>query len=128
MIVPTPAEQTRRNEVIEAVLEATRSAKTIKLPPFDPDRSVGADVAYQTIGIEPNAYGGTVGPYRYQFEGEEDLLHLIVSRNDLGPLVPEEGQEVCGFLLPEVSKALIWFKPGNVTQHFYLGHDDLLQN
>jgi hypothetical protein len=128
MIVPTPAEQSRRNEVIEAVLEATRSAKTIKLPPYDPDHSVGADVAYQTIGIEPNPFGGTVGPFRYQFEGEEDLLHLIVSRSDLKALSPEEGQEVCGYLLPDVSKALVWFKPGEVTQHFYVGHDDLLKS
>jgi hypothetical protein len=25
-----------------------------------------------------------------------------------------------------VPSALIWLKPGRLTQHFYVGHDDLL--
>lgn len=120
--------QARRNEVILAIIEATDASQTIKLPPFDPDRSVAADgIAGSTVGIEPNPYGGVLGDFRYQFEGEEDLLHLIITRRNGGELSIEEGQWVADFLLSGVPKALIWFKHGTITQHFYLGHDDLVR-
>ncbi|MBI1755715.1 MAG: hypothetical protein HYR64_01235 [Fimbriimonas ginsengisoli] len=87
-----------------------------------------AEVAPQLAGLEPNAFGGLVGPYRYQFEGEDDLLHLIVVRRDLGALEPEEGQSVAAFLLEGVPQSLIWLKPARLSQHFYLGHDVLLES
>ncbi|MBL8087566.1 MAG: hypothetical protein JNM85_05785 [Chthonomonas sp.] len=124
----TPDESQRIQSVMDNVRTATLDGATIKLPPYDPDRSVPGDFAGQTIGIEPNPFGGTLGAYRYQFEGEEDLLHLIVTRLDFAPLTPEEGQAVCGMLMPEVSTALIWFKPGQRSQHFYLGHDELVRS
>ena len=126
LMQPSSFEIETRELVLARILDAIRSGTTIKLPVFDPDYSVAGQVAFQTIGVEPNPYGGTLGPLRYQFEGEEDLLHLIVSRLDLGPISIEEGQLVCQWLFPEVPVALIWFKPGTVTQHFYLGHDILL--
>lgn len=66
--------------------------------------------------------------YRYQFEGEEDLLHLIVTRIDSGKITPAEGQQVVSFLLPNLPTALLWLKPGEYTQHFYCGHDELLRS
>lgn len=123
---PTPEEVARRGEVLARVVEATRANATIKLPPYDPAFSVPSSIALASVGIEPNPFGGTIRAYRYQFEGEEDLLHLFVCRRDGGTLSVREGQEVADFLLAPVPKALIWLRPGDVTQHFYLGHDDLL--
>jgi hypothetical protein len=123
---PSPEEQARRDQVFASILDAVRRDERIKLPPFDASLSEPGVTALHSVGIEPNAFGGTVGEYRYQFEGEEDLLHLIVTRRDGGLLRPEEGQQVTTFLLPEVSPAVIWLKPGTVTQHFYVGHDELL--
>jgi hypothetical protein len=125
---PTDEQMQVRANVIRHILTATRENLTIKLPDFDASMSIRSDVAFQTIGVEPNNFGGTIGDYRYQFEGEEDLLHLIVSRIDFGEIDPSEGQAVCEWLLPWVPVALMWFKPGKVTQHFYVGHDELLKN
>ena len=125
---PNDEESQVRERVIASILAATIDNVTIKLPAFDPNSSVRAEVALQTIGVEPNDYGGSVGDYRYQFEGEEDLLHRIISRQDFAEISPAEGQAVCEWLLPWVPVALMWFKPGRVTQHFYVGHDELLKN
>jgi hypothetical protein len=119
------ADRLRRDEVLARIAECVRTNQTIKLPPFDPSRSLeGASFALQAI--EPNDFSGTLGAYRYQFEGEEDLLHLIVLRSDGSPLTAEEGQTVAGFLLEGLPSALIWLKPGTLSQHFYFGHDELL--
>jgi hypothetical protein len=128
-INPTLAEIRQRDEVLTSILGAIEEGVTIRLPPFDPELSQASPgFALQSVGIEPNAYGGTVGPFRYQFEGEEDLLHLIVTRLDGAVLSPEEGQGVARFLLPNVEPGLVWLKPGTVTQHFYVGHDDLVED
>lgn len=125
----TAAEEHRRLEVLAEVLDSIRQDRQIKLPRFDPKSSLSApETALQSVGIEPNAFGGTAGEYRYQFEGEEDLLHLIITRCDAGALTPEQAQNVAAWLLPGVPPALIWLKPGKFTQHFYLGHDDLSAN
>ena len=128
MVPPTPTEEKRRSEVQSAVLSAVRENRMIKLPDFDPLISKPGVSAFVSVGIEPNDLGGTVGDYRYQLEGEEDLLHLIVTRLDQKPLSPEEGQTVAGYLFRGVSPALIWLRPGELSQHFYLGHDELLTN
>ena len=105
---------------------AIRNDVTIKLPNFDKNLSKSSpENALLTVGLEPNLFGGTVGPYRYQFEGEEDLLHLIVTRIDIGEISVEEAQDVAEFLLSPVAPALIWLKPGERSQHFYVGHDEL---
>jgi hypothetical protein len=67
-----------------------------------------------------------VGDFRYQFEGEEDLLHLFVTRLDGSPIDSADGLAVAQFLMPTVPPALVWHKPGEFSQHFYVGHDDLL--
>lgn len=125
---PTPEEQAHRDGVISTILDAIRTNRTILLPEFDRQRHRPEDAfALLHVGIEPNPYGGTVGPFRYQFEGEEDLLHMIITRANDGPVSPAEGQAVCSFLYPGVPTALMWFKPGEMSQHFYLGHDVLLE-
>lgn len=121
------AEKETRDCVITRILEFVRQDQRIPLPPFDPAISRPSDqFALQSVGLEPNDFGGTVGEFRYQFEGEEDLLHIIVTRNSGLPLAPMEAQEVVTFLLPELPQSLMWLKPGEFTQHFYFGHDELL--
>lgn len=126
---PAPEEIERRNQVIRSILEFVRADRRIFLPPFDASLSRPSDqFALQSVGLEPNEFGGAVAEYRYQFEGEEDLLHLIVARSDGGALTPEEGQTVAHFLLPDMPASLMWLKPGEFTQHFYFGHDELLRS
>lgn len=128
-VVQTTEEVLRRNEVIQRILDATAASVTIKLPVFDPERERPSDhFALLNVGLEPNDYSGTFGEYRYQFEGEEDLLHLIITRRDQQPLVAEEGQAVASFVLNGVPKALIWLRPGEYSHHFYMGHDELVRH
>jgi hypothetical protein len=123
----TPEDSAQRERVREALRDAIRTDRMVKLPAFDPASSRPAPTyALTSVGLEPNPYGGFVGPYRYQFEGEEDLLHLIVTRRDDQPLSVEEARDVAAFLVPEVPPALLWLKPGEYSQHFYFGHDVLL--
>lgn len=125
----TQNELERRNQVVRTVLQFVGEDRRIFLPPFDPAISRPSDqFALQSVGLEPNDFGSTVGSFRYQFEGEEDLLHLIVSRVDGEPLTPRDGQDVVQFLLPDFPTSLMWLKPGEFTQHFYFGHDELLSN
>jgi len=127
MLEPTKAESERRKEVLGAVLDHVRSGTVVRLPDYDPKISEASDrFAMQSVGIEPNAFGGTVGEFRYQFEGEDDLLHLFITRSSGAEITVVEGQAVVAFLLVGVPTALIWLKPGKYTQHFYLGHDELI--
>lgn len=125
----TENERAQRDAVIAAVLAAVREDRRITLPRFDPQTSQGgADFALQAIASEPNPFGGAIGPFQYQFEGEDDLLHVFIVREDRGPLTPAEGQAVFGQLLPDLPSALVWLKPGTVSQHFYFGHDELIRS
>lgn len=125
MIKPTEHELGRRDAVMRRILDFVRQDQKIKLPPFDPSHAhPGADFALQAI--EDNDFSGSFGPYRYQFEGEDDLLHIIVLRSDGARLSAEEGQQVVHLLMPDLPPALIWLRPGEFSQHFYLGHDELL--
>lgn len=102
----------------------TQSDQAIRLPRFDPSRTrAAAETALLGLADEPNPFGGIVGPFAYQFEGEDDLLHLFVMRLDHRPLSVEEGQAVVEFVIPEVPASMIWLKPGRLSQHFYFGHD-----
>jgi hypothetical protein len=122
----TTEEQNRRDEVMRLILSQVRAGEAIKLPDFDPKLGNPGGHPFALIGIEDNPYSSTLGPFRYQFEGEEDLLHLIVTRQDSEPLSPQEGQLVAGFVLKGLPTALIWLRPGERSQHFYFGHDLLL--
>ena len=125
---PSPEEVDRRNTVMSRILDDIRTGTTIYLPDFDPNVSDGnEEFALIGVGLEPNIYGGTLDEFRYQFEGEEDLLHLMITRQDMGEISPEEAQAVVDFLYPGVPPAMMWFKPGKKSQHFYIGHDVLLE-
>ncbi len=109
------------------ILDCVNQNQTIKLPKFDPTLSRPSDkFALVSIGLEDNDFCGPVGPYRYQFEGEEDLLHLIVTREDQEEISAQEGQSVAGFVLRGMPPGLIWLRPGEYSQHFYFGHDELI--
>ena len=123
---PTPAERDRRDEIARRVLDHIAQGRRIALPPFDSRVSRPSDqFALVNVGMEPNDFAGTADGFRYQFEGEEDLLHLIVTA-DGASLSVSQGQAVAAFVLAGVSPALIWLKPGELSQHFYVGHDDLV--
>lgn len=127
-MVISQAEQDVRDEVIGRILADVRAGQTIYLPDFDREVSRPSDeFAMLSVGVEANGYGGTVGDFRYQFEGEEDLLHLMVVRREGGEISPAEAQGVVDFLYPGVPPALMWFKAGTMSHHFYLGHDVLLE-
>lgn len=128
MLAATKEEKLHRISVIQSLLAAVRSNRMIRLPDFDPDLSRPSDeFALVSVGIEPNPFGGTVGEFRYQFEGEEDLLHLIVVRKDMGEIDTAEAQSVTQFLMPKVPPALMWLRSGTRSHHFYLGHDVLVE-
>jgi hypothetical protein len=129
MVQPTAEEVARRREVMERVLEYTRSDTTIKLPVFDPKIDRPSDqFALISIGLEPNQFSGTLARYRYQFEGEEDLLHLIVTAENQEMVSTAEAHTVASFVLRGMPTALIWLRPGEYSQHFYFGHDELLKH
>jgi hypothetical protein len=128
-IQSTIEEKARRDAVMTGILDDVRANRTIKLPDFDRTRERPSDrYALLSVGIEANAYSGTLGLYRYQFEGEEDLLHLIVTHAEGEPVTPEQGQKVASFVLEGLPPALIWLRPGEYSQHFYFGHDELLKH
>ena len=126
---PSPEEASRRDQVMRQILTDIKESRTIKLPVFDRTLSRPSDqYALTNIGVEPNDYSGGIGDYRYQFEGEEDLLHLIITRKNSDPLTVDTAQQVASFVLQGVPSALIWLRPGTFSQHFYFGHDDLIGN
>lgn len=126
MIEPRPEEIARRDAVLASVARCTRAGEAIRLPAYDPSRDVPGVVALASVGLEENEFGGTVGEFRYQFEGEDDLLHLFVARTDGQEVSPEQARAVASFAMPGIEPGLVWFKPGRYTQHFYCGHDDLV--
>jgi hypothetical protein len=126
-LAPTEAELAQRNAVMAKILECTRTETRIKLPEFDPARERPSDqFALINVGLEPNDFGGVLGTYRYQFEGEEDLLHLIITSVSEEPVSTAEAHQVASIVLHGVPSALVWLKPGEFSQHFYVGHDELL--
>lgn len=126
-MAPSPSEVALRDRVVQSIVELVRRGEMVRLPAFDRSLSQAHDdPALLRMGEEPNDFGGTVGDFRYQFEGEDDLLHLMVTRIDLAPLSVEEAQAVVAFVVPQVPPGLIWLKPAVRSQHFHFGHDLLL--
>ena len=114
---------------MDRILKCIRDEKRITLPVFNPELARPNDhFALINIGLEPNDFSGSLGDFRYQFEGEEDLLHLIVTRSNQSTLTTEEARVVADFVLIGMPSALVWLRPGEYSQHFYFGHDELLKN
>lgn len=103
------SERQRRDVVLARIRDSIRAERTI---PFQPFRA----------GSEPE-FGGHAGRFRYLFEGEDDLLHLIIEKIDGSGMKPSESRAAARFLLPEVPEAMIWLRPGEAAHHYYLGHD-----
>ncbi len=127
MVKPTSEEIAQRDSIFSRVIEAIKSEVTIKLPPFDSVFSKSSESALLSIVNEPNPFCGFIGEFAYQFEGEEDLLHVFVVRTDGMEISVEDAQWVVAFALPNVPAAFFFVKPGAFSQHFYIGHDFLLE-
>ncbi len=104
----TPADIERRDQVLERIRDHVAQGLPVRYQPKQGD------------------FAGTAGDFSYVFEGEDDLLHLRVERQDGAALEPDETQPVAMFLLPEVPEAMVWLRPGARAHHYYLGHDLLL--
>lgn len=127
-LVVTAEQEAWLEQVRQNIRESIVQGETIRLPDFRREgNEVSSEVALLTVGIEPNRFGGTLDSYRYQFEGEEDLLHVFIVRQDLQPFACEIAQSILQRLLPNVPPAFIYLKPGERSHHFYLGHDWLVQ-
>jgi hypothetical protein len=120
-------EADQRLAVLQQLLKDIEAGTRILLPEFSGDEKNRSEFALLSVGIEPNPYGGTVGAFRYQFEGEDDLLHLMICRQDEEPFPAADAQAVVLWLLTRVEPGLVWIKPGERSHHFYLGHDHLLE-
>jgi hypothetical protein len=124
MLHPTIEERNRRSAVFARILDHIQRDEKILLPSYDREEATtSADFAL--LAIPENHFSGKIGAFQYQFEGEDDLLHLFVMRQDRQPLSVPDAQQVVSFLIPEVSPALIWLRPGTLSHHFYVGHDEL---
>ena len=125
---PTHQELAKRDAVLAALREFIAANKIVRLPDvqLSPESDL-ADAALIPHLTGDSPFGGSLGAFRYLFEGEDDLLHLVVVRADGTELSVEEARSVAGFVVPDMPPALIWLKPGTVSQHFYFGHDLLLQ-
>ena len=123
---PTLEEIRSRDIILTRIVEFVATGRVIKLPAFDRSKPTASRFALQSVPLEGGDFSGRVGDYLYQFEGEEDLLHLMVTLVDGCKLAVEEAQIVANFTLVGVSPALIWLKPGTYSHHFYLGHDELV--
>jgi hypothetical protein len=75
---------------------------------------------------EPTRYGGALGDYWVQFEGEDDLLHCSVRRQDGQPITLEEAHRVVEPFFGIMPKGLVWCKPAEHSVHYYVGHDHFL--
>ncbi|MCS7310251.1 MAG: hypothetical protein NZ741_08535 [Armatimonadetes bacterium] len=68
-------------------------------------------------------YGATLGEYRVQFEGEDDLLHLSITRVDGGRMTHDEAQQLADLFFHAVPKGLIQCLPAEHSVHYYIAHD-----
>ncbi|MEN3001974.1 MAG: hypothetical protein ABDI19_09065 [Armatimonadota bacterium] len=72
-------------------------------------------------------YGGAIGDYWIQFEGEDDLLHCVVRRLDNAPLTMQEAHRLVEPFFGVMPKGLVWCKPTETAVHYYVGHDPFWQ-
>lgn len=137
-ISPSEGDVQQRDAVLQAIITTLQTSNLILLPRPSTDggegyRSVpGSNRALSELPaplpalLIQNQYGGQIGPFYYQFESEEDLVHLIVAKTDFSEITVEEARLVVDFVLPFFPAALLWLKPGQLSQHFYFGNTDFL--
>lgn len=68
-------------------------------------------------------YGATLGDFRVQFEGEDDLLHLAITRVDGRPISHEHAQSIAEAFFHAVPKGLIQCRPATYSVHYYIAHE-----
>ena len=107
---PTPDETAERDRILDQIRESVRSNR--KVPMARPGG--------------PDPFCGSVGPYAYRFEGEADLLHLMVWRPDERPFPEAEARALAAWVLQGVPPGVVFYRPGEQTQSFFLAHDELL--
>lgn len=121
----TKSEAAQRNAVLSRILDFIDRGERILLPDWDGSPQPLSDYALLNVGREENEFGGKVGPWRYQFEGEDDLLHLMICRLDQAPMPAEESRALVSWLLKGVPVGLYWVRHATHSHHFYVGHDIL---
>ena len=122
---PSQEEEASRREILVRILDYIARSERIVLPEWDRSPQALSDYALLNVGLEPNDFGSKVGEWRYQFEGEDDLLHLMVCRADQGPMPGSEARAIVDWLLAGVPTGLYWVKHATHSHHFYVGHDIL---
>lgn len=121
----TDSEAFQRKEVLTRILDFIERGERILLPDWDGSPQPLSNYALLNVGREENEFGGKVGPWRYQFEGEDDLLHLMICRLDQAPLPADESRALVSWLLKGVPVGLYWVRHATHSHHFYVGHDIL---
>ncbi len=99
--------QAEAQRILEAVLDAIERSEPITLD-------------------QAQRFGGLIGDYRVQFEGEDDLLHCAVARRDGQPITLEEAHRVVEPFFARLPKGIVWCKPADYSVHYYVGHDHFL--
>ncbi|MHB1460052.1 MAG: hypothetical protein ACYC1M_02050 [Armatimonadota bacterium] len=72
-------------------------------------------------------YATTLGDFKVQFEGEDDLLHLEIVRTDGTKLDILGAKQIADRFFANIPPALIVVKPAEFSAHYYLPHDILLK-
>ncbi len=72
-------------------------------------------------------YATTIGDFKVQFEGEDDLLHLEIVRADKSKIDIHEAKQIADMFFADIPPALIVVKPAEYSAHYYLPHDVLLK-
>ncbi len=122
-------EQEHISVVLEKIKEYTLQNKPIRIPRLNcVEKSHGSEMAYLTDWTQISEFAGSIGEYQFLFEGEDDLLHLVILRKDLQPISVEDARRIVEKIMPDVPTAKIWLSPGIFTQHFYVGHDELISS
>ncbi|WKZ81350.1 MAG: hypothetical protein QY327_05465 [Fimbriimonadaceae bacterium] len=120
-------ERERVWSALAAYIEENRKVPFPRPPDDSPRASFDPTRGFPSPGALTGPFGGVIGEYRFVFEGEDDLLHLLLMRTDGAALERESALEVAEFLTEGVPKSLKWLRLGPTSLSLYLGHDLLLQ-
>ncbi len=107
---PTSSEIEQRDRILDDIRRCVLSGR--KIPMAAPGG--------------PDPFSGSIGPFAYRFEGEDDLLHLMVWRPDERPFSEADARAVAAWVLVGVPTGVVFFRPGEQTHSFFLAHDELL--